>query len=71
MYQALYRKWRPQTFDPVSYTHLMFLEVSGNISEGGFRFSVHFKHQPNMVGGYGVGNHFLCTDTLYLGLLLF
>ena len=24
----------------------MFLEVSGNISEGGFRFSVHFKHQP-------------------------
>ena len=43
----------------------MFLEVSGNISEGGFRFSVHFKHQPNMVGGYGVGNHFLCADTLY------
>ena len=43
----------------------MFLEVSGNISEGGFRFSVHLKHQPYMIGGYGIGNHFLCADTLY------
>ena len=43
----------------------LFLKIPGNISERGFRLSVHLKHQLYMVGGYGIGNHFLCADALY------